>query len=223
MKFSRALVLSVALGSLMLTAPAFAQEDEDDGTAEMTFEQKLIHQLMLGLGASNGNNGIKYRERSPLVLPPTMTLPPPQPSSRNAAPANWPRDPDEAERKALAAAPRQSYEEASRPLLPNELAKGRTTKRRTVNVNPQPGQDSDRALLPNELGYRGGLFGSILTPQKEETAVFAGEPERTTLTEPPPGYQTPSPDYAYGVGTNYKKNQPSDNRDPGRPLLPGQY
>ena len=35
---------------------------------------------------------------------------------------------------------------------------------------------------------------------KTETAPFKGEPTRDTLTMPPPGYQTPSPDYAYGTG-----------------------
>jgi len=29
---------------------------------------------------------------------------------------------------------------------------------------------------------------------------FTGEPKRTDLTAPPPGYQTPSPDQPYGPG-----------------------
>src|SRR5262245_44884883 len=122
MKFSRALVLTAAFSSLVLSSAAFAQEEEDDGTSEMTFEQKIVHQFMLGLGATNGNNGgIKYRERSPLVLPPNMALPQPQTSARNAAPANWPKDPEEAERKArnAAAAAPVTYEESRRQLTPN--------------------------------------------------------------------------------------------------------
>lgn len=221
MKFSRALVLSVAIGSLALSSSAFAQEEDDDGSAGMTFEQKLIHQFMTGLGATNGrgNSNIKYRERSPLVLPPSANLPTPQPAARNAAPANWPKDPEEVERRALASAKRQSPEEASRPLMPSELAKGRTGARRGVEQNPQPGAENPgRALKPNELGYRGGLFGSILTPQKEEAAPFTGEPERATLTDPPTGYQTPSPNFAYGVGQDYKNNQkrPGSGQDPAR-------
>jgi hypothetical protein len=35
---------------------------------------------------------------------------------------------------------------------------------------------------------------------KEEEKPFTGEPPRTALIEPPAGYQTPSPNYAYGVG-----------------------
>ncbi len=58
MKFSRALVMTAAFSSLVLSSAAFAQDaEEDDGTAEMTFEQKIVHQFMLGLGATNGNNG----------------------------------------------------------------------------------------------------------------------------------------------------------------------
>jgi hypothetical protein len=36
--------------------------------------------------------------------------------------------------------------------------------------------------------------------KKEESAKFTGEPPRTSLTDPPPGYQTPSPDQPYGLG-----------------------
>jgi hypothetical protein len=39
-----------------------------------------------------------------------------------------------------------------------------------------------------------------MNPNKEEYAVFTGERTRTTLTDPPAGYLTPSPDQPYGVG-----------------------
>jgi hypothetical protein len=35
---------------------------------------------------------------------------------------------------------------------------------------------------------------------KEEYGTFVREPARTSLTEPPPGYRTPSPAQPYGVG-----------------------
>jgi len=220
MKFSRALVLTAAFSSLALSSAAFAQDADDDGTAEMTFEQKIVHQFMLGLGATNGNNGIKYRERSPLVLPPNTALPQPQTAARNAAPANWPKDPDEAQRKAMAAAPPVSYEESRRQLTPTELAKGRTSAKSRVpnDTYPQPGQDPSRPLRPDEMGYKGGVFGTLWgAGQKEEVAKFTGEPDRNTLTEPPPGYQTPSPNFAYGVGQTYKdKAKILDGQDPAR-------
>lgn len=228
MKLPRAFVPAIAcLGAslvLFSVAPAFAQEEEDD-TSDMSFEQSIIHQLMTGIGAVNGRNskGINYRERSPLVLPPSADLPTPQAGAARAP--NWPKDPDEMERAAAAAAakaPRQSYEDARRPLMPSELAKGKK-RQTTTAADQQPGQqrDAGRALLPSELGYKGGLFGNILTPGKEETAVFTAEPPREALTAPPAGYQTPSPNYAYGIGAN---SQPAkQERDPGRPLPPGKY
>ena len=36
--------------------------------------------------------------------------------------------------------------------------------------------------------------------KREEYATFAGEPSREDLTDPPPGYLTPSPDQPYGIG-----------------------
>ena len=34
----------------------------------------------------------------------------------------------------------------------------------------------------------------------KDVGSFTGEPPRTALTEPPPGYRTPSPEQPYGVG-----------------------
>jgi hypothetical protein len=151
-----------------------------------------------------------------------MTLPQPQTASRNAAPANWPKDPDAAQRKAMAASPPASYEESRRQLTPNELAKGRTSAKSRVpnDTYPQPGQDPARPLRPDELGYKGGVFGTLWgAGKKEESAKFTGEPDRNTLTEPPPGYQTPSPNFAYGVGQDYKKKGQADGQDPARGSL----
>lgn len=200
--------------ALAYVVPALAQEEDDDDTADLSFEQKLIHQFMTGLGAKSGRErGITYRERSPLVLPPQMTLPEPRKGGVALAP-NWPKDPDEQARKQaaeLAKQPRLTPEEYGRPLLPSELAKGRVAASR----NPQAVDDRDpgRALLPSELGYRGGLFGSILTPQKQETVTFTGEPRRGSLTAPPPGYQTPSPAYPYGIGVP-KSGQTASEQNP---------
>src|SRR5690349_4373494 len=59
------------------TTPVFAGDDDDD--AEPSFEQKIIRNLMHGIGAVDGTEkGIDYRERSPLVVPPKLSLPPPE-------------------------------------------------------------------------------------------------------------------------------------------------
>jgi hypothetical protein len=40
--------------------------------------------------------------------------------------------------------------------------------------------------------------------KKEEYGTFTGEPPRASLTDPPPGYQTPSPDQPYGIPPDRK-------------------
>jgi hypothetical protein len=54
-------------------------------------------------------------------------------------------------------------------------------------------------LSPSQLGFNGSL-SDLFGGQKTETAPFKGEPTRESLTQPPAGYQTPSPNYAYGSG-----------------------
>src|ERR1700704_1080924 len=102
---SRALRLAVVvLGvGLMMTAGAARAEDDDDD--DKTFEEKIIEGVMAGLGGTRmENRGIEYRERSPLVVPPKIDLPPPESASDEVKNKNWPKDPDEARRKAAIAA-----------------------------------------------------------------------------------------------------------------------
>ena len=44
--------------------------------------------------------------------------------------------------------------------------------------------------------------------KKEEYGTFTGEPPRVSLTDPPPGYQTPSPDQPYGIAPEKKAYKP---------------
>ncbi len=204
-RVTRALRLAAVLlgvGLVLGTGPVHAQdEEEDDGK---TFEQKLMDNLMSGLGGRKLEDGsIDYRERSPLVVPSKVDLPPPQTGKRKLAP-NWPKDPDEAERKAAREASKQkamSPEEARMPLMPSELNK-RAPRSRTAETNTPGGNNSNAPLMmmPSDLGYSGGIFSNPFSSKKTETEKFTSEPERTELTQPPSGYQTPSPNYAYGVG-----------------------
>src|SRR6478735_3772547 len=92
----RLAAIAVGVGLVVTAVAARAQDDEDD----KTFEEKVIEGIMAGIGGTNmENRGIEYRERSPLVVPPKLDLPPPAASSEVKAP-NWPKDPDEARRKA---------------------------------------------------------------------------------------------------------------------------
>src|ERR1700739_1401779 len=70
-------------------AAALAEDDQD----EDTFEQKIIKNIMKGMGADVDKDRIDFRERSPLVIPPSHDLPPPQEATTINNPA-WPKDPD---------------------------------------------------------------------------------------------------------------------------------
>src|SRR6266487_4016771 len=119
----RLAVIALGIGVVMTAGAVRAEDDEED---EKTFEEKIIEGIMAGIGGTNmDNRGIEYRERSPLVVPPKLDLPPPASSSEVKAP-NWPKDPDEARRKAAIAARNKENKdprEASRLLMPSELDK----------------------------------------------------------------------------------------------------
>ena len=127
----RGLKLAVAvLGiGLVMTAGAARAADDDDED-DKTFEEKIIEGIMAGIGGTNmENRGIEYRERSPLVVPPKLDLPPPASAAAEAPAANWPKDPDAQRRKAAIAARKKDNKdprEAARILTPAELAAGKT-------------------------------------------------------------------------------------------------
>jgi hypothetical protein len=208
---ARGLWLATALlsiGLVIASGPVRAEDDEDD----KTFEEKIIEGIMRGIGGTNmENRGIEYRERSPLVVPPKLDLPPPQEATATRNAPNWPKDPDEQRRKAAIAARKKENKdprEAARVLTPTELSQGKTIAPTRTNNDPvQPGATKpDSILSPSQLGYSGG-FSGLFGGSKTETAPFKGEPTRDSLTQPPTGYQTPSPSYAYGTGPKESLNK----------------
>jgi hypothetical protein len=215
---SRALKVAavmLGIGVVMTTGVARAQDDDDD---DKTFEEKIIGNLMAGIGATNmENRGIDYRERSPLVVPPNLDLPPPASTQAEVNVPNWPKDPDEARRKkAIAARKKERTKdiyESGMPLKPSELNVARTAPsvsggtRDSESANP--GSGSFNSLSPSQLGYSGGLMG-MFHGNSAESAPFKGEPTRESLTQPPPGYQTPSPNFAYGTGPKQSLYKPFD-------------
>jgi hypothetical protein len=198
-----AFALALVAAALLLAAPARAADDD------VSIDQKFMRTIMDGLGLKRGGEAtINYRERAPLVLPPSRDLPPPE--RRDAVTANpaWPKDPDVARRKAEAATERDRNISDERELEQNQLRPdqltpgGRAKKKQASSDNgyQAPASGLGSQIMPSELGYKGNLFGTMFGSKKEETAKFTGEPPRDSLTDPPPGYQTPSPDQPYGVG-----------------------
>jgi len=197
---------AVALGIGLLMASGAARAADDDEEDDRTFEEKIIDNIMRGLGGTNmENGGIDYRERSPLVVPPKLDLPPPASTSAEVKAPNWPKDPDEARRKAEIARRKNENKdprESSRLLTPSELNAHRSASKSTGSVDsttPGGNPGTNVILSPSQLGYNGGFMG-LFKGNSGETAPFKGEPTRESLTQPPAGYQTPSPNFAYGTG-----------------------
>ena len=199
-KATTAAACALALAAVLTAAPARAEDDEP------SIDQKLIRGLMEGLGLKRDGEAINYQERAPLVIPPGRDLPPPENGDIAISNPAWPKDPDVTRRREAARMERnrnisEEREIEQNPLRPEQLTPGGNPRtppsRRQQSVNS--GQDGDR-MTPSELGYKGGLWGSIFGDKDDEVVRFTGEPSRSTLTEPPPGYQTPSPDQPYGAG-----------------------
>jgi hypothetical protein len=202
--FSVSAAVGLALGAAALVLPAPARAADDD----VSVDQKFMRGIMEGLGLKrDGEATINYQERSPLVIPPSRELRPPERS--DSATANnpaWPKDPDVERRRAQAASERgrnvsEEREREQNPLRPDQLTpKGAKKKQaRTDDGYDAPASGFGSQIMPSELGHKGvsSFFGGS---KKEETAKFTGEPPRAALTDPPPGYQTPSPDQPYGIG-----------------------
>jgi hypothetical protein len=225
----RALRLVVVPLVVGLTASAARAADDD-----RSFSEKVVEGFYGAVRGTNmDNRGIDYRERSPLVVPPTLDLPPPAAASAEAPIANWPKDPDERQRKAIIAAKKKNAPPPARVQVSVDGTGAAGTAAQPINIAPpaepqqasasgtsRPGYAADRngtarvdpvydqsgdlftngtsviSNLGDSVGL-GGLFGSS---GKSDTAVQqpGTEPMRESLTQPPMGYQTPSPKYVYG-------------------------
>ncbi|HET9176686.1 MAG TPA: hypothetical protein VFN84_10040, partial [Pseudolabrys sp.] len=198
-------MLVLGAAAIAGSAPVRAADDEP------TFDQKIMRGIMDGLGFKrDGEAGINYQERAPLVIPSSRDLAPPEQANAANNPA-WPKDPDVERRKAQAAmeSTRNISDEREReqnPLRPDQLTPGARGKPKRQAARPDDGYQPPASgfgnqLPPSDLGWKGNLFGAMFDKKKEEQAKFTGEPTRNSLTEPPPGYQTPSPAQPYGLAT----------------------
>lgn len=211
------------LAALAAGAPAQAQTDDSvEGGTLQNLEDRVWGTIVRGLGLRDPNAPtIDYRERSPLVVPPNRELPPPQARAKPQD-AAWPKDPDAARAAKSNAAKRKAasnaqtaIENSGRPISPGELdpagvPRGQTADSGRSNA-PSSGAEG-RPVAPSELGYFGGLFsgrawGFGFGGYQDETGTFTNEPARTQLTEPPPGYQTPSTDQPYGVTRRIERSK----------------
>jgi hypothetical protein len=189
-----------ALAATMIFGGTAAWAGDDDGGGP-----SVISSIMHTLGFKAPGDtyaGIDYNERSPLVVPPTRDLPPPV---SNAAPpvANWPKDMDVARKKKAKVDDKPRYQVGdsvmndARVLRPDELDKPGASRASASG----DGDSTANSMMtdPNDHSTKKSLFSGLFKKDQQYT-TFTGEPTRETLTEPPPGYMTPSPDQPYGMG-----------------------
>ena len=202
---------AVVLGSaaVIALAPGSARAQDDDKDSIWNLDKRIFEGFAKGLGLQRGEQlGIDYRERSPLVVPPSRNLPAPESQSAKQA-AGWPVDPD-VKRRAERSGSKKKLDSRGfdddyrgRALSPSELNPPGSARGSTAAGNkPTSGDPDGKNARPSELGYTGGLFswtGFGFGAQKDEYGTFTKEPTRQSLTGPPTGYQTPSPEQPYGV------------------------
>jgi hypothetical protein len=227
--FAGAFTLAAVIGA---TGSARAQDDSTEGNSIWNLEQRVWGGIVRGLGLKDPTAPtIDYRERSPLVVPPSRDLPPPQARAVPRDPS-WPADPDAARAKSrdskrgvTASNARTAVENQGAPITPDDLNRGVPRQQGTQSTGsnaPASGADG-RPVPPSELGYFGGLFsgqawgfGSGFGGYKDETGTFTNEPQRSQLTEPPPGYQTPSGAQPYGVTRRVERGKAEPHDPAGR-------
>jgi hypothetical protein len=175
-------------------APASAQEGP-------TPLQRMLGNW--GLLQIPSDDPIDYRERAPLVVPPSNELPVPYGTQDVAAAVpDWPTDPEITER-------RKQREEARRPvdrsrdafysgrlLTADEMRRG--TRQIERSSAPAPTVEPEKTAGRDRPTGSRSLW-SLFKGDAETPVQFAGEPPRGSLTDPPPGYLTPSPNAPYGV------------------------
>ena len=192
--------LAAALAAGMACGSAcIARAGDYDDPSGTSFTSKVFKAIGLP-DPDHPEYEINYSERSPLVVPPNRNLPAPIATDKPPAP-NWPQDPDLKKRQAGKTEKKlhpiaDPVIEEGRPLRPDELI--------------PPGSHSSAASSSPGIEAKEGKgllnFGWF---RKEEYGTFTGEPPRASLTDPPPGYQTPSPDQPYGIPPDRKPTKAS--------------
>ncbi len=218
----RLAVIPLSLGLVATSGAARAQQSDD-----RSFSEKIMESFYGTIRGTNmDNRGIDYRERSPLVVPPTLDLPPPAASAGHVGIANWPKDPDERKRKAIIAEKKKNAPPPARVRVSTDGAGGVAPAAQPINIAPpveeqpvpgatrpaatsimsreatDPVNDKAGDLLSGGAAAISDALGtsSLFGTGKQTVAVQPGtEPVREALTQPPAGYQVPSPNYAYGL------------------------
>jgi hypothetical protein len=206
------LALALALGC---AGPAAAQVE---GPTPL---QRMLGNL--GILEIPSDDPIEYRERAPLVVPPSSDLPLPRaPDDVRAAHPDWPADPDVQRQRAqrefekLPIDQRRGAFYSGRILTQEEIRRGTSREaQRPSGIPATPELTAGREMQAQPRGLLGWIRGG-----GEQPVQFTGEPPRTRLVDPPAGYLTPSPNAPYGV-VGKEKYVPRVGSPFDRLLVPG--
>ncbi|WP_439497121.1 hypothetical protein [Bosea sp. (in: a-proteobacteria)] len=197
-------IRTLLAGSLLLAAlPAAAQEG------------MLFQKVLRSMGVMPGEGpDIEYRQRPPLVVPPSSALPRPQDpaSERTAA---WPNDPDVAARRAAAedtflpATRREKYRENQRPLLSQEEIRRGRLPGQGSGPGPSRGSDTyEENIGPIRVGKE---LASRQSADDTSKLVYGSEPQRRHLSDPPTGYRLPAGSAPLGPGRDGPREDRSES------------
>jgi len=193
--------LCAAFGAVLIIVggAGIAYAAESDGVTDGNWVRNLYRKFNERTGQPVGTD---YRERPPLVVPPTRDLPPPgTPSTLAERYAAWPVDRDEARRKAGGAVRTErrpaAWDSESQP-----------SQASSVEV---VGKEEKPKVVTNDPGLGTRLWNKFLGRRDPEEGIFSQEPPRISLVDPPRGYRTPSPAEPYGINnrdTTYTMQRP---------------
>ncbi len=179
-------------GSLLAAAPARALDDGEQSIFD------TVKSLMgagigasIGIGSGEEQPRIDYRERAPLVLPPSYNLPPPAApvAQRNAA---WPKDYDtERVRRSQANARRE--DDFGRGMTAREIRTiGRLERNRPRDPTTEDCPDGDIGRLCNPTKFWSIMKNTRKADDTTRDLVPGSEPRRSNLTDPPVGLRKPT-------------------------------
>ena len=186
----RGALVAASLLGLAISGGSPAQA-ADDGYANV-FSSVLG---AVGIVKPDAPAEIEYRERPPLVIPPSTGALPKPVTGGTKRTAAWPQDPDVLRRRKAAEEARAPN--TMDPLLSNKsemMSKEEALKGRGQGEPVRPndcGNDGNAhnclVVNPDVLRAEGERFEAA-NPDKADTLVAGKEPDRVFLTQPPKGY-----------------------------------
>jgi hypothetical protein len=174
--------------------------------ASLAQDGSLVKNLLEGAGIIGEKPQIEHKERPPLVVPKNISaLPQPVDSSQKRS-AAWPKDSDEERAKRL-------KQEADRPQLSSNRPMTYDEMNKAWNKNAPQGKALPDINYKDAPQLTGGAAPSLLGKDEDKRIEFKGEGTRTSLTQPPTGYRTPSPNQPFGPVGKTDYSDPSEKKD----------